>query len=157
MLFKVYFRKFQTFIKLRNIWNLHVYSLNIYSILSILFNLVSIHFLNTVLALVAQLCPTLCDPMDCSPPGSSVHGILQVRMLQWVAMPSSRGTSRPRHRTHTSYTGRQCAWSLAPLGKSPSFDHTCFKSHWVCGQSEKKWFKNHNKEQGGQLFYKKMP
>ena len=35
----------------------------------------------------AQLCPTLCDPMDCSPPGSSVHGILQARILEWVAMP----------------------------------------------------------------------
>ena len=41
----------------------------------------------------AQLRPTLCDPMDHSPPGSSVHGILQTRSLQWVAMPSSRGSS----------------------------------------------------------------
>ena len=38
-----------------------------------------------------QLCPTLCDPMDSSPPGSSVHSILQARLLEWVAMPSSRG------------------------------------------------------------------
>ena len=38
-----------------------------------------------------QSCPTLCDPMDCSPPYSSVHGILQARILEWVAMPSSRG------------------------------------------------------------------
>ena len=37
--------------------------------------------------LVAQLCPTLCNPMDCSPPGSSVHGILQARILEWVAVP----------------------------------------------------------------------
>ena len=37
-----------------------------------------------------QSCPTLCDPMDCSPPGSSVHGILQAIILEWVAMPSSR-------------------------------------------------------------------
>ena len=42
--------------------------------------------------LVAKLCLTLCDPMDCSPPGSSVHGILQARILEWVAMPSSRGS-----------------------------------------------------------------
>ena len=41
--------------------------------------------------LIAQSCPTLCDPMDCSPPGSSVHGILQARILEWGAMPSSRG------------------------------------------------------------------
>ena len=38
---------------------------------------------------LAQLCPTLCDSMDCSPPGSSVHGILQARILEWMAMPSS--------------------------------------------------------------------
>ena len=46
-------------------------------------------------------------PMDCSPPGSSVHGILQARILQWVAMPSSRGSSWPRDQTHVSCTGRQ--------------------------------------------------
>ena len=45
--------------------------------------------------LVAQSCPALCDPVDCSPPGSSVHGILQARILQWVAMPLSRGSSDP--------------------------------------------------------------
>ena len=43
-----------------------------------------------------QSCPTLCDPMDHSPPGSSVHGALQARILEWVAMPSSRGSSQPR-------------------------------------------------------------
>ena len=41
---------------------------------------------------VAQSCPALCDPMDCSPPGSSVHGISQARILEWAAMPFSRGT-----------------------------------------------------------------
>ena len=40
-----------------------------------------------------QSCLTLCDPMDCSPPGSSVHAIFQARILEWVAMPSSRGSS----------------------------------------------------------------
>ena len=50
-----------------------------------------------------QLCPTLCDPMDCSPPGSSVHRTLQARILGWVAMPSSsRGSSRPSSRTRIS-------------------------------------------------------
>ena len=44
---------------------------------------------------VTQLCPTLCNPMDWSPPGSSVHGILQARILEWVAVPYSRGSSRP--------------------------------------------------------------
>ena len=46
--------------------------------------------------LVAQSCPTLCDPMDCSPQGSSVHGILQARILEWVAISFSRGSPQPR-------------------------------------------------------------
>ena len=50
-----------------------------------------------VQALVSQSCPTLCDPMDCSPPGSSVRGILQARTLEWVAVPSCRGSSWPRN------------------------------------------------------------
>ena len=50
----------------------------------------------------AQSCLALCDPMDCSPPGSSVHGILQARILEWVAMRSSRGSSPPRDQTHIS-------------------------------------------------------
>ena len=52
-----------------------------------------------VKVLVAQSCLTLCEPLDCSPPGSSVHGILQTRILEWVAMPSSRGSSWPRDQT----------------------------------------------------------
>ena len=47
-------------------------------------------------AKLIQSCPALCDFMDCSPPGSSLHGILQARILEWVAMPSSRGSSWPR-------------------------------------------------------------
>ena len=50
-------------------------------------------------AKLLQLCPTLCDPMDCSPPGSSVHGILQARIVEWVAISFSRGYSRPRDHT----------------------------------------------------------
>ena len=46
-----------------------------------------------------QLCPTVCDPMDHSPPGSSVHGILPARILEWVAMPSFRGSSWPSDQT----------------------------------------------------------
>ena len=48
-----------------------------------------------VVCLVAQSCPTLCDPLDYSPPGSSIHGILQARILEWVAIPFSRGSSQP--------------------------------------------------------------
>ena len=49
--------------------------------------------------LVTQLCPIICDPMDCSPPSSSVHGDPPARTLEWVAMPFSRGSSQPRDRT----------------------------------------------------------
>ena len=49
-----------------------------------------------------QLCPSLCDPMDHSLPGFSVDGILQWKILEWVAMPSSRGSFWPRHWTHIS-------------------------------------------------------
>ena len=45
--------------------------------------------------LVTQWCLTLCDPMDFSPPGSSVHGIIHARLLEWVAIPFFRGSSRP--------------------------------------------------------------
>ena len=59
------------------------------------------------MCLVTQSCPTLYDPMDYSPSGSSVHGILQARVLEWVAMPSSRGSSQPRDQTQVSHiTGR---------------------------------------------------
>ena len=50
-----------------------------------------------------QLYPTLCDPMDCSLSGSSDHGTLQARILDPIAMPSSRGSSRPRDRIQVSY------------------------------------------------------
>ena len=49
-----------------------------------------------VKVLVAQSCPTTCDPVFCSPPGSSVHGISQARKPEWIAMPSSKGSSQPR-------------------------------------------------------------
>ena len=54
--------------------------------------------------LSAQLCLTLCEAMDCSLPGSSVHGIFQARILEWVAMPSSRGSSQPMGCTQVSCT-----------------------------------------------------
>ena len=67
-----------------------------------------------------QLCQTLCDPMDSSPPGSSVYRILQARILKWVAVPSSRESSWPRNGTPTSYVscnGREVLYHLAPPGK----------------------------------------
>ena len=50
-----------------------------------------------------QSCPTLCDPMDCSLPGSSVHGIFQARILKWVAISISRGSSQPRDQTQVYF------------------------------------------------------
>ena len=48
---------------------------------------------------VTQSCPTLCDPIDCSLSGSSIHGIFQARMLEWIAISFSRGSSQPKNRT----------------------------------------------------------
>ena len=58
---------------------------------------------NKVKMLVAQPCLTLCNPRDCSLPGSSVHGTFQARILEWVAIPFSRGSSQARDQTQVSY------------------------------------------------------
>ena len=67
----------------------------------LIFSFATLKLYNTVLN-IAQSCPTLYDPMDCSPPGSCVHWILQARILGWVAMPSTRGCSQPRDETQGS-------------------------------------------------------
>ena len=56
--------------------------------------------------LVTQSCLTLCNPMDCSLPGSSVHKIFQARILEWITMSYSRGSSQPRDGTQVFRTGR---------------------------------------------------
>ena len=92
-----------------------------------------------------QSCPILCNPMDCRLSGSSVHGILQARVLEWVAMTSSRRSSRPRGRTcisSASYTGRG---SLAPVGKPPSpteehYSVVCTK----CWPKSLRWWGTHD-------------
>ena len=58
----------------------------------------------SVCVLVTQLCPNLCNPMDCSLPGSTVHAILQARILEWVAIPFTRGFPQPRNWTRVSCT-----------------------------------------------------
>jgi len=74
------------------------------------------------------VCPTLYDPMGCSPPGSSVHGISQTRILEWVAISSSGEFSRPRDQTYISCIGRQILYQWATWeaqrqahSKSPSY------------------------------------
>ena len=96
---------------------------------------------------VAQSCPTLCDPVDCSLPGSSVLGILQARILEWVAIPFSRRSSQPRD-------GMQCLTSnlhwqaalyktLAPPGKPQRYLYIldiniCMKSNDICIETWKR-------------------
>ena len=72
--------------------------------------------------LVTQSCLTLCNPMDCSPPGSSVHGILQAGILEWVAISSSRGSSQPRDQTQTFCTADKCFTIWATRG--------CLSKQW---------------------------
>ena len=100
----------------------------------------------------AQLCPTLCDPLDCSPPGSSIHRISQARILEWVAISSSRGSFWPRDPTCASWvTGMLSHWEnpaqshpliipldgelyeindiVYALSKSPTYEQVLF---WEC-------------------------
>ena len=63
--------------------------------------------------LIAKSCLTLCDPMDCSPPGSSVHEISQTRILELVAIPFLREASQPRDQTHVSCMGRRMLYHWA--------------------------------------------
>ena len=57
---------------------------------------------------ITQLCLTLCDDMDCSLPGSSIHVIFQARVLEWVAISFSRGSSQPRDRTQVFHIAGRC-------------------------------------------------
>ena len=70
---------------------------------------------------ITQSCPTVCDLLDCIPPGSFAHGICQVGILEWVAMSFSRGSSQPRDQTSVSYIGRQILLPLSYLGSLPTY------------------------------------
>ena len=82
---------------------------------------------------LCQLCPTLCNSVDCSPPGSSVHGILQARVLEWVAIPFSKGSSRPRDQAQVSciagrffiWANREAFWG-ANMHRKQSLSLRCF-------------------------------
>ena len=89
---------------------------------------------------VVQSCPTLCNPTDCSPPGSSVHGIFQARVLQWVTISSSRGSSRPRDWTQVSHiAGRRfTVWATREYNGILF----CNKREWgtnTCYNMDKAW------------------
>ena len=77
-----------------------------------------------------QSCWTLCDPMDCSPPGSPVHGIFPARILEWVTIPFSRGSSWLRDHTCISCTGSQVLyrWATRKTTATVRFPSEC-KSH----------------------------
>ena len=79
---------------------------------------------------VAQLCLTLCDTMDCSLPGSSIHGIFQARVLEWVAISFSRGSSQTRDRILVSCTaGRHfTVWAT----RKALCSNSCLLSQWCC-------------------------
>ena len=86
--------------------------------------------MNRNMCLVTQLCPTLCDPMDCSLSGSSVHGISQARILEWVVISSSRGSFWPRNWTQLSLSHcRQILYHLSHQG-SPRIRTEYIKKHF---------------------------
>ena len=80
---------------------------------------------------VAKLCLTLCHPMDCSPPGSSFHGISQARILEWVSISFSRGSSQPRDQTCVSSIDRWVLYHWANR-KAP---REAPRATWVCAKS----------------------
>ena len=88
-----------------------------YSMLNLLLHKNNIYIFDVC----AQSCPTLCDPMDCSSPGSSVHGISQARILEWVAIPFSRDLPDPRIKTEFLAAPVEGELpTIAPPGKSKS-------------------------------------
>ena len=77
---------------------------------------------------VTQSCATLSDPLDCGPEGSSVHGIFQSRILEWVAISYSRGSSQPRDQTHISHIPHIGRLILYHLNKHSNY-HIGEKTH----------------------------
>ena len=96
---------------------------------------------------VAQSCLTPCNPMDCSLPGFSVHGTFQARVLEWVAMPSSRGSPWPRDRTQVSCTAGRffTAWATreAQINKDLQLNQNIPKTYHRDKEIEEKIFRFH--------------
>ena len=128
---------------------------------------------------VVQLCPTLCDPIGCSPPGAFVHGISQARILQWVAIASSRASPQPRDQTRISGIGRQLLYhqstretasvrvrfkSLSATyvaGEGPLASSLSFRPRWLGGRErvmcvecpEHRWAFSNSLTQDTRLLY----
>ena len=100
--------------------------------------------------LLAQSCLILCNPMDCSPPGSSVHGILQARILEWVAIPFSRGSSQPRDWTWVSCIagGFFTVWATREAPEIPDKIRQHFPSNWLLGFQEQPLLRKHQSNLG---------
>ena len=116
-------------------------------------------------AKLLQSCLTLRNPLDCSPPGASVHGIPEARILEWAAVPSSWGSSQPRNRTGVFYVS--CIWrtgSLVPLGKpstaSNSSRHMTSVNHryfqkcncYMCSEDQDTVLKGNSLTYGWEVF-----
>ena len=97
--------------------------------------LLLLFLLSCVLCSVTQSCLTLCDPMDCSLPGPSVHGVFQTRMLEWVAISYSRGSSQPRDRGPVSCIGRQIIYHCVTWEATIK----CFFFHLLVSPLESYW------------------
>ena len=109
-------------------------------------------FLFKIIALslkVAQLCPTLCDPMDYSRPSSSVHGVLLARILEWVAIPFSRRSSRPKDWTQVSHIAGRVftVWTTRKSPNNGRTKHVLYKEwmkfkspfcRWTCLKDRKR-------------------
>ena len=100
--------KFFHMIKLNYIYSYYGYTLKQSRI---------IHYEKDKWSEVAQSCPTLCNPMDCSLPGSSLHGIFQAIVLEWIAISFSRGSSQPRDWTWVSRFVDRCfpIWAMRKI------------------------------------------
>ena len=94
--------------------------------------------------LVAQACLTLCNPMHCSPPGSSVHGIFQARILEWVAISFSRESSHHRNRTQVSCIADSffTLWSTRCFAHSPNLPSgkKTLRDNVTCNRGTYYWF-----------------
>ena len=109
-------------------------------------NLAEPHLDQSMIACLLS-CPTLCDPTDCNLPGSSVHGIFQARILEWVAISFSRGSFRPRDRISVSWSPALAGrfLPLAPPGKpephfGPRSNRNDNQIHFIYIRNVDQWF-----------------